>query len=232
MPGMSLGSRAWWAWHCLKRQDNGDPPQLKQFEKDHDIPNGMMARVFSGERRSPTGETLFRIAKALHVSSDFLVRGEGAWPTQTGPVPQRKITHEGKTRLPTPRFETVSPPSDIAADLTASIEGNVANPTSIITADDELAPLRKHAAALLQLPPYDYPEAKAKAMVQAVLGFKHDTALEADEVARLADHVQRSVDGLPARPSTIPLSAKATAKRELTQTREKRDDVRSRQTGK
>jgi transcriptional regulator with XRE-family HTH domain len=203
MAAMSLGSRAWWAWHCLKRDANGDPPQLKQFERDNDIPNGTMARVFSGERQSPTPETIVKMAKALGVSTAFLVEGAGSWPLPTGPVPQRKITHEGQTRLPAPIFESTRPPNkyDMANDFSARAVMHVANPEHV-AADDELAPLRRHAAALLQLPPYDYPEKKAKEMVQAVLGFKHDTALDADEVAKLADHVERVVSGLPAREPT------------------------------
>lgn len=231
---MNLGSRAWWAWHCLPRQPDGEPPQLKQFERDHRIPNGTLGRVFSGERQSPQHETLQKMASALRVSALFLLEGSGRWPTPTGPVPQRKITHEGQTRLPAPIFETVAPPGDISNDFSAAVVARVENPPPLtnVSAHDELVPLRRHAVALLQLPPYDYKEPKAKQMVEAVLGFKHDTALEADEVAALADHIQRTLDGLPARPSTVPPAAKATAKRELTETREKRDGVRSRQAGK
>lgn len=228
---MSLGSRAWWAWHCLPRED-GDPPQLKKLEAKHKVPNGTIARVFSGERLSPTWDTIVKIADALRVSTDFLQKGSGNWPTPTGPVPQRKVTHEGQTKLPAPRFETVAPPGDISRDFAASAALHVANPPTQLGAHDELAPLRRRAAALLQLQPYDYEEEKAKAMVKNVLAFKHDTALEPEEVAALADHIQRTVDGLPARPSTVPPAAKATAKRELTETREKRDGVRSGQTRK
>lgn len=131
---------------------------------------------------------------------------------------------------PAAHAELVGGGADITNDFTASAHVQTNPPAQ--TAHDELAPLRRHAAALLMLPPYDYPEAKAKEMVQAVLAFKHDTALEAEEVAALADHIQRTLDGLPARPSTLPPAAKATAQRELTQTREKRDRVRTRQTGK
>lgn len=85
----------------------------------------------------------------------------------------------------------------VTGGLTASATGRVARP--VVSAHEELEPLRRHASARLQLPPYDYPEAKAKEMVQAVLAFKHDTALESDEVAKLADHIERMVNGLPAR---------------------------------
>lgn len=117
---MSIGARAWWAFHCLPRSENGKPPQLKSFELEHRIHNGALAKLFSGQRHGATPPVLEEIARALRVSTDFLTFGKGAWPELTGPIPPREITHEGKERLVPPRLETVGPPvtSTVAVDIT------------------------------------------------------------------------------------------------------------------
>lgn len=70
----------------------------------------------------------------------------------------------------------------------------------VVDANAALGLLRKHASALLQLPPYDYSPTRAQELVAKVLAFKHDTELEAQEVAALADHIERTLHGLPPRP--------------------------------
>jgi transcriptional regulator with XRE-family HTH domain len=54
----------------------------------------------------------------------------------------------------------------------------------------------RRAAAMLQLPPFDYNEKQAKYMVEHVMAFKHDSEIEPMEIALLADYIKRGLDGL------------------------------------
>lgn len=87
----------------------------------------------------------------------------------------------------------------IAALIREGVDPNTLEGPKLLPYRGEVEPLRKHAAALLQLPPYDYSPERAQELVVKVLAFKHDTALDAQEVAALADHIDRTLKGLPPR---------------------------------
>lgn len=125
----------------------------------------------------------------------------------------------------------------VAALTRAGVDRNVLIP-DVTAVLDMLAPLRKHAAALLQLPPYDYPVQLSHELVSKVLAFKHDTQLDAAELAALADHVHRVVEGLPPREAprsstgSIPPKVEAAFLRQADQLGEKRANVSRRNAGK
>lgn len=107
---MSLADRIWYAYHCLPRDERGEPPQKKEFERKHGIYNGLLAKIFSGERPSPSADAVQQIAKAFGVSVDFLTNEDSRepWPQLTGVMPPRKVTHNGSKRLPEPWYSTVT----------------------------------------------------------------------------------------------------------------------------
>jgi len=85
MTPKTMGERAWYAYHCLPRGKNGKPPPRRPFEEAHGLHNGTLKRVFLGA--SPRAEMLDKVALALEVPIEWLLRGEGKAPKLSGVLP-------------------------------------------------------------------------------------------------------------------------------------------------
>lgn len=107
---MSFGARVWYAYHCLPREKDGSPPELKGFERGHGLSNGVMQKLFDGRQHAVSIEVLPRLAAALGVSAEFLAHGTGPWPEPTGPVPDRIVKWNGRERVVPNVIERVRPP--------------------------------------------------------------------------------------------------------------------------
>lgn len=86
----SLAERAWYAFHCLprgSRTKKPTPPTV--LEKAHGLPRGSLGLIFSGTRTEPRLATRAKLAEALQVTEDWLIRGTGTPPTLTGLLPPR-----------------------------------------------------------------------------------------------------------------------------------------------
>lgn len=55
----------------------------ERVAKDADMSKGFLSEVETGTRK-PSAEYLLRISNALHVSLDFLMKGDGESPSETG----------------------------------------------------------------------------------------------------------------------------------------------------
>jgi hypothetical protein len=178
----SLGARAWYAYHCLPRV-RGEPPELKDFERTSGINNGVLAKLFSGKQNSFREETqATAVAKALKVSKGFLRDGEGDWPTPTGPVPQRKVTYRGGTKLEVPEYETVEPPSARQA------------PPSRTESEAQGDPAFDKAIATLILE-HDWAKARAERVVYALPPvFNHSSVeMTAENIVRVVLAIDREL---------------------------------------
>ncbi|MBK9263036.1 MAG: helix-turn-helix transcriptional regulator [Polyangiaceae bacterium] len=69
--------------------EKGEPPPYKEVEDSVGLSNGTISKLLMGARKSATHQTAVRLAKALHVSLDWLLDGKGEPPKPTGPVPPR-----------------------------------------------------------------------------------------------------------------------------------------------
>lgn len=54
----------------------------KQIADRIDLTAGAIGMVESGERKTPTGETLLRLARVYGTTVEYLLRGEGEEPTK------------------------------------------------------------------------------------------------------------------------------------------------------
>lgn len=81
----NLGDRVWWAWNCLPR-DKGRLPPWKGLEREHGISPATFSKLISGERSTVGIDTLPKLAAALRVSEQWLMRREGQDPTPSGPL--------------------------------------------------------------------------------------------------------------------------------------------------
>lgn len=103
-PPQSLASRVWYLYHCLPRDEFGNPPSFRELEKVAGLAASTMSRTVSGKRKHHGHETFARIAKVLGVSADLLRTGIGEWPTPTGNIPPvgymmtRKRTTNGEQK--------------------------------------------------------------------------------------------------------------------------------------
>ncbi len=86
----SLADRVWFAYHCLPRTGKQQkPPSYRSIESQAGLAGGTFSRLFTGERQNPEPETLVGLGRALGVSLDWLLTGNGNAPTPPGPVPPR-----------------------------------------------------------------------------------------------------------------------------------------------
>ncbi len=88
-PGETFSDRAWYAWHCLPRDDEGSPPSPRPWGKTHGVDPSAIGRLFKGERGMGVDVTR-KFAEGLGVSLDWLVSGKGEAPVLTGPLPPRR----------------------------------------------------------------------------------------------------------------------------------------------
>ncbi len=106
----TMAGRAWYAYHCLPRNDEDKPPPVRRLEKKQGIANGTLKKVFTGER-DPVGSTLAKVADALGVNEEWLLRGTGTPPTPTGYVP----APPGGKKPPRDAQDSNFPPAESAA---------------------------------------------------------------------------------------------------------------------
>ena len=83
IPLANFGERAWYAYQCLPRQPNGDPPSMMAvIGKVH---RQKLSKIFRGEVTDPEETTRKLVAEVLHVSRGWLDHGVGDPPALTGP---------------------------------------------------------------------------------------------------------------------------------------------------
>jgi hypothetical protein len=92
------GHRAWWAWHCLPRDDRGQPPTLRSLEKKAGLSNNDLSRLVWDWYVRPSWEKMQRFAVALGTTAEWLEREEGPRPLSAWHVPPRPLPPPGKVR--------------------------------------------------------------------------------------------------------------------------------------
>lgn len=91
----SLADRAWYAYHCLPRDDSGKLPTFKDLEEGTKpaIAYGTLSHVMSGRRSHHRADTFPLMARALKCSEAWLRGEDGArGPVLTGMLPPRPGT--------------------------------------------------------------------------------------------------------------------------------------------
>ena len=76
----TIGQRAWFAWHCLPRNDKGQPPSISQLEREHGLSHAQLRKIVMGLSSRPSYSTLTRAAQALDCAPEWLADGEGTPP--------------------------------------------------------------------------------------------------------------------------------------------------------
>lgn len=95
--------RAWYALHCLPRGAKERPPSYKSLEASVDLHQAAFSTLFGGNSKGePRGPKLKKFAKALAVSADWLLSGEGKAPVLTGPFRPLGATYEQLAAAPAP----------------------------------------------------------------------------------------------------------------------------------
>lgn len=83
----TIGQRAWFAWHCLPRNDKGQPPSISQLERDHGLSHAQLRKLVMGLSSRPSYSTLTRAAQALDCAPEWLADSEGTPPVCSVFVP-------------------------------------------------------------------------------------------------------------------------------------------------
>jgi hypothetical protein len=100
----SMGHRAWFAWHALPRDDRGNPPKLRELEREHELPNGSLYKLIWGVLVRPGLVQLVKMAAALGTTPEWLQLERGAAPKASWPVVPRPDPPAGAAaRVPGPR---------------------------------------------------------------------------------------------------------------------------------
>jgi hypothetical protein len=87
----TLNDRVYFAYHCLPRNKRGKVElSARKIEEAHDLPQALLNKLFSGERKTVSSETAPKLATALRVSLMWLLEGDGDPPQLTGPIEPRK----------------------------------------------------------------------------------------------------------------------------------------------
>lgn len=107
-----IADRVWLALHALPRDERGKPPSLRSLADKGGFDASALTKLFK-EERTPQAQ-MTGIAEALGVSLDWLLRGIGASPKPTGPVPSRRIESGLE---PPPRFTGHDHTDPLAAHL-------------------------------------------------------------------------------------------------------------------
>jgi hypothetical protein len=180
----SIGDRAWWAYQCLPRDTYGAPPATTALEKKHGLHRGLIGKLHSGKQRTVEPEIGERLAKALGTTYDFLIRGIGPWPeyTHRGAMPPRPIKYSGKgpTKLDKVHFHWVKPDHQVApagATDPEELQGDLTGPGLEL------------AAAQLKVRRPEWPMADINRAVHAIGGLRHQSAVDADSISKLAELV-------------------------------------------
>ncbi len=97
----TIGQRAWFAWKCLPRDPKGNPPAWRELEEKHGLSNGSLYKITWDFAKRPGFDQLEKLAAALNVTPQWLMKGTGpgpvaGWPIEPRPAPpERKL---GKAR--------------------------------------------------------------------------------------------------------------------------------------
>lgn len=83
----TLAHRAHWALWCLERDARGQPPAVAAIENAADIGNAVLHKILKGTTKSPTWETLRKLAPHLNASPEWLMFDEGDAPKTDRIVP-------------------------------------------------------------------------------------------------------------------------------------------------
>ncbi len=91
MPNLAtLADRVWYAIHCLPRDADKEPPSWRSIEVENGIALATISKIIHGTATRHQHLTIVRLAKALHVTAEWLVDGgDDDAPTPTGVVPPR-----------------------------------------------------------------------------------------------------------------------------------------------
>src|SRR6185369_11134553 len=91
MPALpTLADRAWYALHCLPRDEKGKPPTGHDLERRYALSNSALSNIWTGRKRFPQPDTFAKVCRALAVSEAWLRGDRGATgPTLTGFMPPR-----------------------------------------------------------------------------------------------------------------------------------------------
>lgn len=84
----TMGLRAWFAWQALPRGPEGQPPARRALEREHDLPNGMLAKII-WDQSDPTVTVLRKAAAALRCTVGWLANEEGQGPSTQWQIPVR-----------------------------------------------------------------------------------------------------------------------------------------------
>lgn len=87
MDGHDRSRRAWFAWHCLPRDEKGEKPSIRGLESLNDLSNSQLNKLIYAISKRPSFDELRKMAKALRVSLDWLVDGTGDGPIAKFEVP-------------------------------------------------------------------------------------------------------------------------------------------------
>lgn len=98
-PLETLGDRAWFAWQCLPRDEQGLSPAPRALEQAHELPEGLLSAVFEGRRKSVTALAAVRLARALCCDVGWLLEGVGTAPELTGRFQRQDKEAPEKRRL-------------------------------------------------------------------------------------------------------------------------------------
>jgi DNA-binding Xre family transcriptional regulator len=90
IPLATFADRVWYAYHCLRRGRHGQPPSWRSLELKFGLANATFSKLATGEKTGVTLDALPRLARALSVSSQWLLEGIGDPPKLTGYLPSRK----------------------------------------------------------------------------------------------------------------------------------------------
>jgi transcriptional regulator with XRE-family HTH domain len=82
-----IAQRAWFAWQCLPRQDDGCPAALRELERANGLSNMQLNKLVRGISKRPGLAELRKMANALETTVEWLQFEEGAGPTAKHPVP-------------------------------------------------------------------------------------------------------------------------------------------------
>lgn len=94
-PLTTFAARAWFAYHCLPRDQDGKPPASTALEAANGLNRGKLGKIFRDGAPQIPIKTLRSAAAALGVAPEWLESGEGPPPTLSGPLPPRPGTFSG-----------------------------------------------------------------------------------------------------------------------------------------
>jgi hypothetical protein len=178
----SLGDRAWWAYHCLPRDEYGSPPPTTALEQRADLSRGLIGKLHNGKQQSVESDIGERLAGVLGTTYDFLIRGLGDWPAPTGPMGPRIIKYNRGQRLDKPVFHTVKP----------DVQNTAAGAMDPEESKGEITPeMQELAAAQLKVRRPDLPMTEIVPAVKALAALRHQQPLEAESLSNLAELVIR-----------------------------------------